>query len=234
MSKQRLVTTLCAVFGLLLIASTLGPAKAQDEPKFTTTYRNWVRTSGGYISSNAPFTNAKANPAKIDFRGLHNVYANDKALGWLLEGKKGAAPDGSAFVIEIFTADPFVPGQVFLEDAKSTYKFTAWMFKDADEYKDTGGWRWEAWVLDKDGKDAFFGGAALDAKTQSAACVTCHTGFTKTDLVISDFSDKAHAGDFAKALGVTLATAEPTAVATKAPTRAPAATKAPPAATQAK
>src|SRR5258705_8256346 len=49
MSKRRLVSTLCAVFGLLLIASTLGPAKAQDEPKFTTMYRKWVRTSGGYI-----------------------------------------------------------------------------------------------------------------------------------------------------------------------------------------
>jgi len=196
MSKRRLLSVACAVLGLVLVVSALRVTNAQDEPKFTPTYRSWTRTSGGYISDNSPFADKKANPAGIDFTGLHNTYANDKALAWYLGGKKGPAPDGSAIVTEFFTANAFVPGKVWLEDAQSKLKFTAWMFKDAEEYKDTGGWRWEAWVVDKDGKDAFFGGKALDTATQNAACVACHTNFKAPDLVIDTFTDVAHIKDY--------------------------------------
>src|SRR5690242_2746280 len=116
MSKRHFLSVTCAVLGLVLIVVALRVANAQDEPKFTPTYRTWTRTSGGYISDNSPFADKKVNPAGIDFSGLHNVYANDKALAWYLGGKKGAAPDGSAIVIEFFTADPFVANKVWLED----------------------------------------------------------------------------------------------------------------------
>ena len=190
-SMQRRIILACAVLGLVYAIAVLSTVKAQDQPGFTPTYRLWPRITSGYVASNAPFSSKASNPAGLDLTGIHTVYANTKALGWILGGKKGAAPNGSVFVAEFYKALPFVPGQVFLEDAKN-FKFSAWMIKDSVS-KDTGGWRWEAWVVGKDGKDAFFGGKPLESATQKAACVGCHTGFAKaTDLVISSFSDTAH------------------------------------------
>jgi hypothetical protein len=202
MSTERRRTAMAtAILGLLLVIAAVSAVKAEEQPGFTPTYRLWPRITSGYVASNAPFNNKTSNPANLDLTGIHSVYANTKALGWILGGKKGAAPDGSVFVAEFYKALPFVPNQVFLEDAKN-FKFTAWMIKDSAKNADTGGWRWEAWVVDKDGKDAFFGGKALDAATQKAACVTCHTGFAKaTDLVISSFSDTAHVKNLLDKLG---------------------------------
>jgi len=234
MSKHRVLSIACLVITVALIALSLNSsAQAQDESKFTPTYRLWTRTGGGYILNNGPLADKKINPAGIDFRGTYSTYANKEALGWLLGGKKGAAPDDSVFVIEFFTPTPLVPGQIFVEGDKAAFKFSAWMFKDAAEYKDTGGWRWEAWVLDKTGKDAFFGGAALDAKTQNAACMACHVGFAKTsDLVIEGFSDQAHVQAIAKELGITVPTQEATTATTGG--AKPTATKAGPVATKPK
>jgi len=217
MSKHRLLSIACLVVTVALIAiSMYSSAQAQDESKFTPTYRLWPRTGGGYILNNGPLAAKNINPAGIDFRGTYSTYANKTAFAWLLGGKKGAAPDGSVFVIEFFQPTPLVPGQIFIEGDKAPLKFSAWMFKDAAEYKDNGGWGWEAWVLDKAGKDAPFGGKALDAKTQGAACMACHVGFAKTsDLVIETFSDQAHVQAIAAELGITVPTQ---AATTPAPT----------------
>jgi hypothetical protein len=193
------ITLLCAVLGFALLASAAGVATAQDKPGFVTTFRRWTRITSGYLGDNRAFANPTLNPAKLDLSGFHTIYANDKALATYLSGKKEAFAEGSVIVAEFFEATR-VANNVFLENAAKP-KFTAWMIKDSTAGADLGGWRWEAWVVNKDGKDERFGGKPLDAATQKAACVTCHMGAlggaaAKTDLVFSAFSDMAHAKDY--------------------------------------
>jgi hypothetical protein len=231
MSRYRIIIALgCAVLGLSLLASAGGVATAQDTPGFITTFRRWTRVSSGFLANNAAFTNSNLNPAKLDLSGFHTIYANDKALATYLAGKQTAFAEGSVIVAEFFEATRVGNTTVYLENGAKP-KFTAWMIKDATAGADLGGWRWEAWVVNKQGKDERFGGKPLDASTQKAACTTCHKTAlggvaAKTDLVFSTFSDMAHVKDYRAELdkrvggsiATTVATAAPTSAATLAPT----------------
>jgi hypothetical protein len=222
---------LSAVLGLVLLAS--GVTSAQDKPGFVTTFRRWTRIATGYLADNRAFANPNLNPAKLDLSGFHTIYANDIALATYLAGKQAAFAEGSVIVAEFFEVTR-AANNVFLENAAKP-KFTAWMIKDSTAGTDLGGWRWEAWVVNKAGQDERFGGKPLDNPTQKAACVTCHTSAlggaaAKTDLVFSAFSDMAHVKDYQaqleKILGGSIApTAPATTPATGAATAAPTAAR---------
>lgn len=222
MFKLHLRFVIVAICGCALLASGLSSVLSQGKAGFTPTYRAWPRVASAYIGDNKAFTDAKLNPAKADFTGFMNVYANQAAFANYLNGKKDAFPEGSVIVAEFSKADNITGTTVNVEHAGPT-NFTAWMIKDSTQSKEQGGWRWELWTLDKDGKDV---DAKLDAKTQVAACVTCHQQFlkgaaVKTDLVFTGFTDTSHLAAYQSMMKAMMGgTAEPTVSGTMAATKA--------------
>jgi hypothetical protein len=200
--SRRLVGIVVALLGLALIASSFVVTSAQDKAGFTPTYRSWTRLKVSHISDGKPF--ASLNPLNADLVGFLTTYANDKALGWYIGGKKGPAPEGAVAVVELSKFDKLAGGVVLSEKAGPNP--TVWMIKDSAAPKETGGWRWELWTISKDGKDTQ---VPLDVKQQVAGCVTCHQQFSggvaaKTDLTFTVFTDTGHVKNYADKLGMAM------------------------------
>ncbi len=87
--QRQHIAMISAMLGLVLVIAAVSTANAEEQPGFTPTYRLWPRITSGYVASNQPFNNKTSNRAGLDLTGLHTVYANTKALGWILGGKKG-------------------------------------------------------------------------------------------------------------------------------------------------
>jgi hypothetical protein len=198
MDSRRIFRFSVAALILLALAFAFAVALAQDQPGFTPTYRNWTRVAEAHIASNAAFEDPELNPAGADLVGFLTIYANDIALETYLNGKTEPFPEGSVIVAESTAMQALGDTGVSLE---GEVKATFWMIKDPNAPEGTGGWRWEFWPV-QDGEHV---NAGLDAETQVAACVVCHTSMldgvaTQTDLVFSSFTDLAHAQAYMDAM----------------------------------
>jgi hypothetical protein len=154
----RLAATLLLLAG---IARAEGP-KAVDYP---TGYRQWPLVKSMVIYSDK-------NPLYAQFGGIHHVYVNSE--GWRALTKGGTFPDGAVLVFDLLEA----------KDADGAYtegdrKLVAVMTKNRAQYRNTGGW----------GFEAFKG----DSRTErivtdpAAQCFACHQKQKDNDFLFSGY-----------------------------------------------
>ncbi len=113
---------------------------------------------------------------RTDNNTLRVILGNDEAISAARAGKTNPWPDGAVLgkvVWKDVTAEHWPAATV-----PGTFVHAEFMFKDAQQYADTGGWGWARWKgLDQQpyGKDA----------NVAQECVGCHTPVKDNDLVFT-------------------------------------------------
>lgn len=155
--------------GLATLAAlaVLGHAMAGpvEEPAYPEGYRRWTHVSTAL--SDARFKR---------YEGLHNIYANPKAI----EGYRSSRvfPDGSVIVFDLF--------EVETKDGATSAtrrKFIDVMVKDSRRYAATGGWGYTEF-LGESRTERTFG-----QEKAAATCHACHAATARRDSVITSFRD---------------------------------------------
>ncbi len=152
-----------AIFAAVaLTVSTITLAADPAPVPYPSGYRDWHHVKSMVI-----------NPGHAlyqSFGGIHHLYANKLAV----EGyKKGKFPDGSVIVFDLLdakSADNTV--------TEGERKVVGVMHKDAQKYKDTGGWGYEGFAKDSTTERAV-------GKNAVTACYQCHTSQKDKDFVFS-------------------------------------------------
>ena len=152
-----------AVLGVL---ACLGQAAASpvEEPAYPDGYRRWTHVSTGV-----------ADAAFKRYEGMHNIYANPKAI----EGYKssGAFPDGSVIVFDLF--------EVATKDGATNAtkrKFIDVMVKDSKRYAATGGWGYTEFLGESRTERTF-------GQDKAMGCHGCHAASATRDSVFTRFND---------------------------------------------
>ena len=151
-----------ALLPTVLLAA--GHNKVQDAPngiQFPADYRDWPVISVSH---------------RVDNNTMRVIVGNDIAIKAAREGQINPWPDGA------------VLGKVVWKQTKEKHWETAiapkqfvhaeFMFKDAEQWAETGGWgyaRWKGLDLKPHGKDASF----------AQECVACHTPVKSNDYVFT-------------------------------------------------
>jgi hypothetical protein len=148
-----------ALAALLLTAA--GVAGAAAPVAYPDGYRNWYHVKSMVLFDDHPL----ANP----FAGIHHVYANDKALAGLRNGKYA---DGAVIAFDLFTVKS---GGGALQEGPR--KLLGVMVKDAKTYAQTGGWGFEGFAGDSKSERL--------VKDGGKGCFDCHTQVTDKDYVFS-------------------------------------------------
>jgi hypothetical protein len=151
-----------AAIAIALFAPALSPlAQGTDEIAFPEGYRDWYQH---HTTVNLPGHTPEGEV------GIQNVYVNPAARAGLRSGK---FEDGAAFVVDRFSLRN--------EDAdtlkQDVRKVVAVMVRDAERFKATGGW----------GFQAFKGGKA-DApvvKDGGVACFACHAPLADNNFLFT-------------------------------------------------
>jgi hypothetical protein len=146
-----------------ILAATIA-AESADDLKVPTGYRTWFHVNTMVID--------KASPLFDGLGGMHNVYANARAVAALKKG--GPYPNGSQFVTDLhnftFTEGSYVEG---------TRKGVATMLKDSKRYASTGGWGFQFWAEADPNKPQ-----VTDAAKQ---CFECHQPKKDQDYIYSTY-----------------------------------------------
>lgn len=124
-------------------------------------YRAWQHVKSMVIKPGHPLENP--------FRGIHHVYANNKALKGL---KTGNYPEGSVLVFDLLNYDD--TGNALTEGER---KLIGVMEKDSRKFIATGGWGFEG-----------FGGNSKSnriTKDGGKSCFDCHSSEKKHNYVFS-------------------------------------------------
>jgi len=158
------------VLSILLVSAALAvPAMAADAPGpvFPNGYREWSHVKSAVIYSDK-------HPLFSAFGGIHHIYVNKTGLTAAKQGAK--YPDGSILVFDL----------LHNEDADGAYvegarKVVAVMQKNAQKYKATGGWGYQAFKAGNAAEPV-----VTDATTQ---CFACHQSRKDNDFVFSRFRD---------------------------------------------
>jgi hypothetical protein len=151
------------LFLAVSIALSLGALHAADSVQYPDNFRRWVHVGTGVILPGGTMPESE--------QGMHHVFANPKAVDGYASGDFA---DGSIIVYELREAQQ-KNGVIFEGDRRRVDV----MIKDANLYKDTGGWRFERFFSNDQTQDAVH-----DA---GASCFACHTnakthGFVFTQL----------------------------------------------------
>lgn len=148
---------------LALLAAAAAPALAADSAvPYPEGYRLWKHVKSMVIQQGHPLYEA--------FGGIHHIYANDKALQGY---RRGVFADGSVIVFDLLETRA---SSGALEEGRR--KVVGVMAKDAQRWKDTGGWGFEGFKGDSKTDRAVAGNA-------KAACFECHTSQKGRDYVFS-------------------------------------------------
>lgn len=143
----------------------LSPIVVADAIDYPDGYRLWAHVKSLTLHDGHPL----ANP----FKGIHHIYANDRALRGL---KAEHYPDGSMFVFDLLESQT-------ANNASSEGKriLTAVMVKDSARFPATDGWGYEGW--------------AGDSRTErlvnddGQSCHGCHMQQKEKDFVFSQWRD---------------------------------------------
>ena len=147
----------------LAFAPQLLAADAASVP-YPEGYRQWTHVKSMTINQGHALYDA--------FGGIHHLYANKKAeQGY----KNGKFADGSVIVFDLLEAK--AADNTVQEGAR---KVVGVMHKDAQKYKDTGGWGYEGFKADSK-TDRAVGNKAVQA------CYQCHTAQKRNDFIFSSF-----------------------------------------------
>lgn len=150
--------------GLCLIANTYALAGVADAPngiKFPSDYKEWKTISVSH---------------RLDHHSLRSILGNDIAIKAAREGNINPWPKGAMLVKVVWKEkvdenwdQAMVPGE---------FAHVEVMHKDAEKYKETGGWGYARWV----GKE--YKPYGQDASVVNE-CVACHTPVQKNDWVFT-------------------------------------------------
>jgi hypothetical protein len=149
-----------------VLAAALGFAAHSKEGakvKYPEGYRSWPHVKSMVIQEGHPLFEA--------FGGIHHVYANEKALRALRDGK-GKYPDGAVFVFDLLEATS-ADGAI----AEGPRKVVGVMQRDAKRFASTGGW----------GFEGFKGDTRDRAVTDMRACFECHEPRKASGYVFSEW-----------------------------------------------
>jgi hypothetical protein len=149
-----------------VLVAALGVAAQPQEGakvKYPEGYRSWPHVKSMVIEEGHPLFEA--------FGGIHHVYANEKALRALRDGK-GKYPDGAVFVFDLLEANGAENAIV-----EGPRKVVGVMQRDAKRFASTGGW----------GFEGFKGDTRERAVTDMRACFECHEPQKASGYVFSEW-----------------------------------------------
>ena len=149
-----------------LVLCTLSVFAITQKPE-TYQYKGWNHVKTMVIYD-------KKHPLYEPFGGIHHVYANDKALKTIKEKGKRKFPKGA--IIAFLLYEHVESKGAYTEGRK---KIEAFMVKDPERYRDTGGWGFFAY----DGK-----GKSL-VKDMKRDCFSCHAQVKAQDYVFSTYKE---------------------------------------------
>lgn len=161
--RFSLFTLLLCTCSFMYFSFSETTSEGFPEVPYPTGFRNWTHVKTQILGPDHPF---------IRFRGIHHIYANDKAM----EGyENGSFADGSIIVFD----------QLEAKNEKSLINegerlFIDVMVKDSNRYDSTGGW----------GFEEFQGSSLSNRNIKSLAkqmCYNCHAKGEPADLVFSSF-----------------------------------------------
>lgn len=144
------------------VVITLAVAGENNVP-YPENYRQWQHVKSMLIQPGHPLENP--------FQGIHHVYANDKAMNGMNDGKYS---DGSVLAFDLLE---YVEKDNAIQEGKR--KLLGVMHKDSVKYGKTGGWGFE--------------GFAGDSKTErltndgGQSCFGCHLPQKEAGYVFSKF-----------------------------------------------
>lgn len=143
------------------IALSLSVLYASGTMQYPDNFRRWVHVGTGVITTASPLPESE--------QGMHHIFANQKAI----EGyASGNFPDGSIIVYELREVQQ-QKGIIFEGDRRRVDV----MIKDSNQYRNTGGWRFERFLGNEQEQDA--------VHDSGAACFACHMGADKHGFVFS-------------------------------------------------
>jgi len=151
------------LWGMTFLALS-GVCSSQTPIAYPHGYRQWTHVKTMQIKS--------GHPLYQTFGGIHHIYANKQAL---VGYRKGKFPKGATLVLDLL--DVREDGFSMSETGR---KMVAVMHKDAEKFKATGGWGFEAFRADNR-KERLVGNDA------ASACFRCHAAQEKKDFVFSDY-----------------------------------------------
>lgn len=157
MRKKLLIITL-AISAFITLA-----VAGENKVPYPENYRQWQHVKSMLIQPGHPLENP--------FQGIHHVYANDKAMSGLKDGKY---VDGSVLAFDLLE---YVEQDNAIQEGKR--KLLGVMHKNSEKYGKTGGWGFE--------------GFAGDSKTErltkdgGQSCFGCHLPQKNSDYVFSKF-----------------------------------------------
>ena len=160
---EKRIFTLYLVTGCFtIIAASFSAHRDNGNIPYPDGYRNWTHVKTALIQ--------KGNPAFEHWGGFHHIYGNAKAI----EGyKTGKFEDGSILVFDVLDASS---RDSMITEGKR--KLIDVMVKDAQAYKNTGGW----------GYEEFAGDSKTERRIGSlsiTACYNCHAHQKINDNVFS-------------------------------------------------
>ena len=123
------MNTKIALLGLttVLMLSSVSQADDHKQVPYPESFRDWRHVKSMIIKA--------GHPLATPFKGIHHVYANDKAMSGLRDGHY---PDGAVLVFDLLD---YVQADNTLQEAER--KLVGVMHKDAAKYAATGGWGFE-------------------------------------------------------------------------------------------
>ncbi len=157
----NLALPLSIVLGLFTIGTAFSEiGKKVDYPAG---YRNWTHVKSMVIQ--------EGHPLYESFGGIHHIYANEKALKALKEGKP--FPDGAVLVFDLLEAK--AENNAIVEGKR---KVVGVMQKDSKKFAETGGWGFEGFKGDS--KERI-------VKDPIQSCFNCHASQKSNDFVFTKY-----------------------------------------------
>jgi hypothetical protein len=127
-------------------------------------YREWTHVKTAIIGPESP---------AVRFRGIHHIYANDKAMEGYISGNFA---DGSVIVFDLLESKRETGGDI----TEGGRKFIDVMIRDRARYDSTGGW----------GFEEFAGNSTTNRTIRNLSrqqCFNCHAKQKQNDFVFSEF-----------------------------------------------
>jgi opacity protein-like surface antigen len=155
-----------AALAVAPVALLWAASAAEYSVEYPQDYRTWTHVMSYVIGSQSPAFEKSG--------GLHNFYANDKAL----EGyRAGKFPDGSVLIDERNKAED-KDGVTRTGDRLGV----AVMIKDSRRYAETGGWGFEVFAGNDPPKSRLNGEGRM-------RCFNCHSQQRDHDFVFTELRD---------------------------------------------
>lgn len=160
------VTTVSWVCAGIVAGFGASQAQAPEAVAYPEGYRHWTHVTSLVVGPE--------NPNFAKFGGIHNVYANQKAIDGY---RTGHFPDGTVFAEDMF--DTTIIRGATVPTAK---RLTAVMYKDSNRFTETGGWGFEVFGAGNPKKPTI----GKNAKTE---CYQCHSSRKEQDFVFNSYRE---------------------------------------------